>query len=105
VQDEVRPVLLHGGDVLDQATEAQFAHRGALPGLVVGETAGCEAQEVPPGGEHREQVGALALDVWRLSLTAGIRVACDRVARRHGFRPFSVRVRIPFSGLRPRYEP
>lgn len=48
--------------MLDQAAETQLARGGPLPGLLVGEVAGGEAQEVPLLGERLQQVGALAAD-------------------------------------------
>jgi len=46
--------------MLDQAAQAQLAHRGALPGLVIGQVADRETQEVPGLGQGGQQVGALA---------------------------------------------
>ena len=60
VEDEAGPLAFGGRDVLDQAAQAQLAHRGALPGLVVGQAADGVAQEVAVLGEGGEQVGTLA---------------------------------------------
>src|SRR5260370_225731 len=61
VQDEIPPALLNGFDVLDQAAQAKLTHGGGLPGLVIGEPAGGEAQEVPLVRQRRQQVGTLAV--------------------------------------------
>src|SRR5690242_15799282 len=58
--NEVDPLPFGEGDVLDQAAQGQRAHRGALPGLVIGQVADREAQEVPGLGQGGQQVGALA---------------------------------------------
>src|SRR6185312_7682132 len=60
LEDEIGPLPFGEGDVLDQAAQAQLAHRGALPGLVVGQVADRETQEVPGLGQGGQQVGTLA---------------------------------------------
>jgi hypothetical protein len=72
--------------MLDQNAQAQFAHGGALPGLLVGEPAGGEAQEVPVLGQHRQQISALTSDGRCVRLAAERRVAGDRGADGHGVR-------------------
>ncbi len=46
LDDELGPAAFDRGDVLDQAADAQLAHRGPLPGLLVGQVLG----GVPQGG-------------------------------------------------------
>jgi hypothetical protein len=62
---EVRPALLGRRDVLDQPAQGQLAHGGALPGLLVGQVPGGEAQEVSGRGQPGQDVGALAIKVAR----------------------------------------
>src|SRR5918992_1951410 len=60
VQDEIHPPLLDLGDVLDQPTQGQLAHGGALPRLVVGKPLHGVAQELPVHRECLQDVRALA---------------------------------------------
>jgi hypothetical protein len=64
-----------GIDVLDQAAWAQLAHGGALPGLLVGEAAGGEPQEMPVFRQHREQV--FPFGVRHLACAHSLRLSCS----------------------------
>ena len=60
IRDEPGPLPLDGGDVLDDAAQAQLARRRPLGRLLVGQVAGGEPQELPVLGKRLRDVGALA---------------------------------------------
>lgn len=81
VQDGVHPAPLDRGDVLDQAAQAQLAHRGPQPGLLVGEVTGGEAQEMPVLGQRLKPFRALPGDGRLLCQIRG-----DGLVAGHGLR-------------------
>src|ERR1700722_19334897 len=79
-ENETDPARLNGRDMLDQAAEAQFAHRRALPGLLVAEIAGGEPQEIPPLGQRGQQVSVLAADRGTADRTGGRAIHAFRLS-------------------------